>query len=82
MMIDGGVPRADAERLAWAGSRPQTPYGDMRTTTTADTLRVMVVLRWCPLRAPPGFSASRARNTAERGAARLSLQPDRRHRLR
>jgi hypothetical protein len=68
---------------AWYGwgSRPQTPYGDMRATM-ADALRVTVVLRWCPWRAPPSFSASRARHTAERKAARLSLQLDRRPRLR
>ena len=49
--------------------------------TTVYTLWVTVVAAAWPRASTPSFPASGARSTAERGAARLSLRLDKRHRL-
>jgi hypothetical protein len=55
--------------------------GEVRAVVTAQTLRVTVLPRRRPSGAPPSIPASAAPSTAGRGAARLSLGLDMRHRL-
>jgi hypothetical protein len=57
------------------------PRGEVRAVVTAQTLRVTVLPRRRPSGAPPSIPASAAPSTAGRGAARLSLGLDMRHRL-
>jgi hypothetical protein len=56
-------------------------HGEVRTAATAQTLRVTVLPRRRPSGAPPSIPARAARSPAGRGAARLLLGLDMRHRL-
>jgi hypothetical protein len=55
--------------------------GEVRPAATAQTLRVTVLPLRRPSGAPPSIPASAARSPAGRGAARLLLGLDIRHRL-
>ena len=68
---------------AWRGSSsgPQAKRGEVRAAATAHTFRVTVLPRRRPSEAPPSIPASAAPSTAGRGAARLLLGLDMRHRL-